>query len=143
MAKSWHTIPGSYYEYRWKYETFYLNTRRYVSHPECFWSGLSILATSSPGMSPCMSPRMSTALETWIRLHTILVIYYEYLWMYVTFDLTTRRYCFVLPLNPSCASGLSILFALGWPCQQGLAVTGHVSRHVSSLSRGRPSIIAA
>ncbi len=139
MARSWHTIPGSYYEYRWKYETFDLNTRRYVSHPECFWSGLSILATSLPGMSPRMSP----ASETWIRLHTILVIYYEYLWMYVTFDLTTRRYCFVLPLNPSCASGLSILFALGWPCQQGLAVTRHVSRHVSSLSRGRPSIIAA
>jgi len=48
---------------------------------------------SLPGMSPHMSP----AMETWIRLHTILVSYYEYLWMYFTFELTTRRYFFVLP----------------------------------------------
>ena len=125
MARSWHTIPGSYYEYRWKYETFDLNTRRYVSHPECFWSGLSILATSLPGMSPRMSP----ALETWIRLHTILVSYYEYLWLYLTFGLTTRRYFFVLPWNPSgaaarCVNPTRIGNREGWPCQ-GLAVTSN------------------
>jgi len=86
MARGWHTIPGRYYEYRCKYETFDLNTRRYF---------LILNAFGQVCQSwPCHCQACFHACLTWICLLTILVSYYEYLCMYVTFDLTTRRYFF-------------------------------------------------